>query len=271
MRYGIEVVPFGPYSDPRAVVRIAEVAEAAGWDALSLWDHLVFPHGAGDPWVTLSAVAAVTDRLRIATAVAALPRYAPQQLARSVAGLDQLSGGRLHLGVGLGVEFDVAPFAGPTDPRVRAQMLDEGLDLLTSLLSGEEVTHRGPTYTAEAVRMLPTPVQRPRVPIWIGGSSPAALRRAARWDGWIIGAVDEAGGVTLRPEVVADHIGSILRERSDDAPFDVAVTSVSDVGDPSRVRAYEAAGATWWFECVFPLRGSEAEMLERVAAGPPVG
>lgn len=60
MRYGIEVVPVGYYSDPRAVVRVAEAAEAAGWDALSMWDHLVFPYGAGDPWVSLSAVAAAS-------------------------------------------------------------------------------------------------------------------------------------------------------------------------------------------------------------------
>jgi alkanesulfonate monooxygenase SsuD/methylene tetrahydromethanopterin reductase-like flavin-dependent oxidoreductase (luciferase family) len=175
----------------------------------------------------------------------------------------------LNLGVGSGVDFDVVPFGGPTDARVRARMLDEGLDLLMALLSGDEVTHRGSFYTAEGVRVLPTPLQHPRVPVWIGGSSPAALRRAARWDGWIIGAVDEAGTVTLPPEALAEHVARIRQERDDITPFDVVVTSISEPGDASLVRAYEAAGATWWFECIYPLRGSESEMLERVAAGPP--
>jgi alkanesulfonate monooxygenase SsuD/methylene tetrahydromethanopterin reductase-like flavin-dependent oxidoreductase (luciferase family) len=269
VHHGIEVVPLGPYSDPRAVVRLAEAAESAGWDGLSIWDHLVFPYGAGDPWVTLAAVAAVCDRLRLVTAVAALPRYAPQQLARTVAGLDLLSGGRVTLGVGLGVDADVVPFGGPADPRVRARMLDEGLEVLLALLTGDEVTHRGAFFTLEEVRVLPTPVQRPRVPAWIGGSSPGALRRAARWDGWVIGAVDEAGTVTLPPEALADHVTRIRRERGDATPFDVAVTSISEPGDTSGVRAYEDAGATWWFESISPSRGSEAEMLERVAAGPP--
>jgi alkanesulfonate monooxygenase SsuD/methylene tetrahydromethanopterin reductase-like flavin-dependent oxidoreductase (luciferase family) len=271
MRYGIEVVPFGPYSDPRAVVRVAVAAEAAGWDAVSMWDHVVFPAGAGDPWVTLSAVATVTERVRLVTAVAPLPRYAPQLLARTVAGLDLLSGGRVNLGVGLGVESDVVPFGGQTDPRVRARMLDEGLDLLVALLSGDLVDHRGACFTAEGVRLLPTPVQHPRVPVWIGGSSTAALRRAARWDGWVIGAVDESGSVTLPPEAVAEHVGRILQERVDDASFDVAVTSISEPGDDTRARAYEEAGATWWFECIYASRGSEADMLERVMAGPPAG
>jgi alkanesulfonate monooxygenase SsuD/methylene tetrahydromethanopterin reductase-like flavin-dependent oxidoreductase (luciferase family) len=269
MRYGIEVVPVGPFSDPRAVVRLGQAAEAAGWDALSTWDHLLFPFGAGDPWVSLAAVAAVTERLRLVTAVAALPRYPPQLLARTVAALDQLSGGRVTLGVGLGIEPDVTPFGGPSDPRVRAGMLDEGLELLEALLTGDEVTHRGAHHTAEGVRLLPTPVQQPRVPVWIGGSSGAALGRAARWDGWIIGAVDETGTVTLPPEALAEHVARITAARTSDAHLDVAVTSVSEPGDATRVEAYAAAGATWWFECIFPLRGSETQMLERIAAGPP--
>ena len=212
-----------------------------------------------------------SERLRLVTTVTAMPRYPPQQLARTVAALDLLSGGRVTLGAGLGIDSDVAPFGGPMDQQVRAGMLDEGLELLVALLSGRQVAHRGTFYTAEEVRLLPTPVQQPRVPVWIGGSSSAALRRAARWDGWIIGAVDEEGTVTLPPEALAEHVDRILRERDDEAPFDVAVTSISGSGEDEGARAYAAAGATWWFECVYPSRGTEAEMLTRVAAGPPAG
>jgi alkanesulfonate monooxygenase SsuD/methylene tetrahydromethanopterin reductase-like flavin-dependent oxidoreductase (luciferase family) len=138
MRYGIEVVPFGAYSDPREVVRLAQAAEAAGWEALALWDHVNFPYEAGDPWVTLAAVAAATRRLKLITAVAPLPRYRPHLLARTLAALDILSEGRMVFGTGLGVAFDLAPFGDPTNAptlaaalrhqplKVRPQHLDHG-------------------------------------------------------------------------------------------------------------------------------------------------
>lgn len=72
MRYGIEVIPFGTYSDPQAVVRLAQAAEVAGWEAIAIWDHLLMPYGAGDPWVTLAAVAQATSRLKLITAVSPL-------------------------------------------------------------------------------------------------------------------------------------------------------------------------------------------------------
>ncbi len=269
MRYGIEVVPFGAYSNPREVVRLAQAAEAAGWEALALWDHLLFPYGTGDPWVTLSAVAAATRRLRLITAVAPLPRYRPQLLARTVAALDLLSEGRVIFGTGLGVDFDLAPFGDPTDARTLAAMLDEGLELMTGLWSGEPVTHRGRFYRAEAARLVPTPAQRPRVPIWIGGDSPAALRRAARWDGWIVGTVDEHCQITKPPERLAEQVALLRQHRGDGPPLEVVVDGVSAAGDRALPAAYAEAGATWWLEAIFGARGSIEEMLARVSAGPP--
>ncbi len=270
MQYGIEVVPFGDFSDPRPVVQLAQAAEAAGWEAIWLWDHVVFPYGAGDPWVTLAAVATATQRLKLCTGVAPLPRYRPHLLARTLTALDLLSGGRVLFGTGLGIAPDFAPFGEPADDKTRAAMLDEGLELLTELWSGEEITHQGRFYTAASARLVPTPVQQPRIPIWIGGDSPAALRRAARWDGWIMGTVDEQSQVTNPPAKIAQQVAAIRRERTTDAPFAVAVDGVTQPGERGLVQEYADAGATWWFECIHLSRGTMAELLARIAAGPPV-
>ena len=186
MRYGICLANFGTYGDPRNVLAIAEEAEAAGWEALLVWDHLSFVWGppAADPWVTLAAVAARTERLILGTNLTPLPRRRPHVLAHQVATLDVLSGGRTVFAAGIGgVESEFAAFGEPVDARLRAEMLDEGLDVLRGLWSGEQVTHRGTHYVVDGVELKPRPVQE-RIPIWIGGNSPPALRRAARFDGW---------------------------------------------------------------------------------------
>ena len=150
-------------------------------------------------------------------------------------------------------------------------MADEGLDLLEKLMAGETVTHHGQFFTAEAARITPTPVQRPRVPIWIGGESPAALRRAARWDGWIMGAIDEQQNVTHPPAWIAERVGIIRRHRTSDATFDVAVDGITqNPRDAARVAEYAAAGATWWCEAIYGTRAPDEDLFARIAAGPPL-
>ncbi len=259
MRYGICVANIGTYSDPRAAVRLARAAEGAGWDGVFLWDHLGFVWGppAADPWVTLGAIASATERVRLGTMVTPVARRRPHVLAQQVATLDVLSGGRVIFGAGLGgnrAEF--GKFGEPTDAKVRAAMLDEGLDLLRRLWSGGEVSHRGEHYTVEAVTLAPTPAQE-HLPIWIGGNKTASQRRAARWDGWV---ADSAypPGAGASPEDVAE--GPSLRQG-----LDVAVIGESDKSD---VAAYKSAGATWWLESVHDRRGSPEEMLKLVSDGP---
>src|SRR5919106_687642 len=104
MRYGIYLANIGTYSDPRKAVRFAQAAEANGWEAIFVWDHLAFTWGppAADPWVTLSAIAQATERIKLGTAVTPVARRRPQVLANQVATLDVLSGGRVIFGDGLG-------------------------------------------------------------------------------------------------------------------------------------------------------------------------
>ncbi len=267
MRYGIEVVPFGAYAEPGPVVELAQAAESAGWDALAIWDHCHFWGGVGDPWVTLTAVAAATSRLRLVTAVTPVPRYRPHLLARSVHALDAFSGGRVTLGVGLGVAEDLEPLGDHHDDRTRAAMTDEALALVSRWCNGEAVQHAGPHYRSDGAQVASRATQEPRVPVWVGGWSRPALRRAARWDGWIMAAVDEKQEVWFGPDRLAESVG-YLREHTS-GPLDVAVNGTTQAGERGLAPAYEAAGATWWFESVFGLRGTHEEMLARVLAGPP--
>jgi len=263
VQYGICLSNLGSYSDPRAAVRVAQAAETSGWDAIFVWDHLAFVWGppAADPWVTLGALASSTEHLRLGTAVTPVPRRRPQVLAQQVATLDVLSGGRAIFGAGLGgVASEFGKFGEPTDAKVRAAMLDEGLDLLRRFWSGDEVDHHGEHYTVDGVTLAPTPMQD-RLPIWIGGNRTPSLRRAARWDGWIADSADPTG-MTVSPDDIAKSIQLIGRGND----YEVAVLGEADRGEPA---AYEEAGATWWLENVHDLRGSPEEMLKLVAAGPP--
>ena len=161
-----------------------------------MWDHLAFAWGvpSGDPWVILAAVAQATTHLKLGPAITPLPRRRPHVLANTIATLDLLSEGRVIFGVGLGgVPQEFTAFGEHCPARHRAVQLDEGLQVLDRLWSGKPVTHAGPNYAINEVTLAPLPQQRPRVPIWVGGESRPALRRAARWDGWVIGGDNQDG------------------------------------------------------------------------------
>jgi alkanesulfonate monooxygenase SsuD/methylene tetrahydromethanopterin reductase-like flavin-dependent oxidoreductase (luciferase family) len=178
MRYAVNVPNFEDYSDVRTVAALAADAEAAGWDGFFVWDHLAFVKAwrlrIADPWLLLAGVALATERLRLGPMVTPLARRRPWKVARETVTLDRLSGGRLVLGVGLGepATDEFGSFGEPTDPKVRAAMLDEGLEVLTRLWSGETVSFSGRHYRVDEVAFQPTPAQRPRIPIWVAGAWP---------------------------------------------------------------------------------------------------
>ncbi|MGC5014118.1 LLM class flavin-dependent oxidoreductase [Streptosporangium sp. DT93] len=242
-RSALWVPLFDDLADPLVVARLAAEAEETGWDGFFVWDRLTWPapvERVADPWISLAAAATATCSLRLGPMVTPVARRRPAKLARETASLDRLSGGRLTLGVGLGGDLYGAEFARTgerADDRGRARMLDEALEVLTSAWSGRPVRHRGPHYVVDDLTFLPTPVQRPRVPIWAGGYAGrrGPLRRAAGLDGFF--------PVELRhPEQLAE-IGETIRGLRPDpaAPYDIAVP-LRPGADPA---AYVAAGATW--------------------------
>jgi alkanesulfonate monooxygenase SsuD/methylene tetrahydromethanopterin reductase-like flavin-dependent oxidoreductase (luciferase family) len=267
VRFGLSVANFGSYAEPSRVAELAAAAEAAGWDGLFLWDHLSFAWGpeAGDPWILLATAAQATERLRLGTHVTPVPRRRPHVLALTVATLDRLSDGRVVFGAGLGGnDRELAAFGDETDERVRGAMLDEGLEILRRLWSGEEVQHRGEHYVVDGVRLGALPLQQP-LPIWIGGNAPRPLRRAALYDGWAANS-SYADKMTLTPEDVAERVETIRGARESLDGFDIVVQGLSELAAPSE---YAEAGATWWLENLHDLRGPFEAQFELVRSGPP--
>jgi alkanesulfonate monooxygenase SsuD/methylene tetrahydromethanopterin reductase-like flavin-dependent oxidoreductase (luciferase family) len=285
MRYSINVPNFGEFAAPEVFAEVARRAEAAGWDALLVWDHVVeqkdLRREIADPWILLTAAALATNRIRLGTAITPVARRRPAKLAREVTTLDRLTGGRMILGVGLGapVSDEYGSFGDTTDTRVLAERLDEGLHALDLLWSGEPVTYRGNQITIDDVAFLPTPVQRPRVPIWVGGLWPnkAPMRRAARWDGAIPA---WSGMATARPPEVSEvrELVEFLRDGREknglaNEPFDIVVGGASPSGPAGRdlVGPFADLGVTWWDERMpwsDDLERTEP-MLRRIEQGPP--
>ncbi|MEH0938070.1 LLM class flavin-dependent oxidoreductase [Micromonospora psammae] len=279
MRHGLEICCGGPGITASLLVELGELAERSGWDGVFLEDYLIHHTGDDpptfDPWLLLAAIAGRTGRIRLGTTVTGLPRRRPAKLAREVLTLDHLSAGRAGVAVGVGDPADRgwAAFGEPTDLKVRAAMLDEGLDVLLALLGGERVAHVGRHYRADGVALRPPPAQSPRVPVWVGGSTQAAavLRRAARADGIVpYKLTDTDGWSDFTPEEVRDLVGALPPTRADGAPFDVAIGGRRRRDDERAERAYlgelAAAGATWWLEYV--PAGDPDDMRTAVARGP---
>ena len=243
MRYALSLPNAGP---PGRLVDLAVAAERAGWDAVFLWDHIhlfrAMQLELHDPWVVLGAIAYATSSIRIGTMVTPLPRRRPQKFAKEVVTLDHLSGGRVIVGVGLGFPpaDEFTAFGEAPGDRTRADLLDESLDLVCALWTGEPVEHRGASFTVSA-QLRPPTVQQPRPPIWVAAQWPnrRPLARARRYDGVMpIGSDGQPLGIDELRQVAAtvgpdrDVVGSWLPG-----------TSVAD---------YAAAGVTWLVESRWP-------------------
>lgn len=287
MRFSINIPNFGDFAGAGTVATVAAAAEQAGWDALFVWDHVGHDkcrrqgQPFGDPWMLLTAAALATSNLRLGTMVTPVARRRPEQLARQVATLDFLSGGRVIFCAGVGgpVGDEFGSFGDTTDPVALAERLDEGLELLGRYWSGERVNHHGRHYHVRDVTLLPSSVQRPRPPVWIGGSWPhrRPMRRAARWDG-VVPLFTTAGHGQVPPlDQVRDLVGYVSKHHKDrdDKPFEIVLGGASP-GDPAKARdlitRLADAGATWWDER--QLQTSEnvyrlTPVLRRIDKGPP--
>jgi alkanesulfonate monooxygenase SsuD/methylene tetrahydromethanopterin reductase-like flavin-dependent oxidoreductase (luciferase family) len=280
MRFAVGLPNVKDYADPKLLVELAARAEAAEWDGVFLWDHLLYRRasdGVTDPWIALAAIAHATEQIRIGVMVAALARRRPWNVARATATLDVLSNGRLVFGAGLGSlrdEFEL--FGEDPEERVRADKLDEALEIVTGLWTGKPFSYTGDHYRLGEVRFLPTPLQLPRVPVWIAGRWPnrRPFRRAARWDG-LFATHDAVGhNETMTPQQVAEIVDyTQAHRRNADQRFDIVIEGQSTGRNRERVSgtlaAYSEAGLTWWVEKLGWFRGSVEEMRRRIESGPP--
>jgi alkanesulfonate monooxygenase SsuD/methylene tetrahydromethanopterin reductase-like flavin-dependent oxidoreductase (luciferase family) len=249
---GIFLAPFDELIDPGTLAELASRAEQRGWDGFFLWDHIKYRppvRAVADPWIALAAIACATDRLRLGPLVTPLSRRRVQKVARETVTLDHLSRGRLTLGVGLGSDRndELEPFGEVVDPRERARLLDRGLERLSTFWAGE---------------FQPTPVQEPRIPVWVAGRWPnrRPVQRAARWDGMF--PIDLGGPDDLA--ALATEIRDLRAGREE--PFDL----VAEIQPGAAAEPWEAAGATWVLTD-FELQPKLDEVREAIEAGPGSG
>jgi alkanesulfonate monooxygenase SsuD/methylene tetrahydromethanopterin reductase-like flavin-dependent oxidoreductase (luciferase family) len=274
---GIAVPNFA--DNPAELIELGVAAEQAGFDGFFVWDHIVFSNtGDGppivDPWLVLGVVATRTSRIKLGTMITPVPRRRPWQLARQTASLDVLSGGRLILGVGIGSPAygDFGIFHEPSGDRIRADLLDEGLDIMAGLWTGEQFTYQGEHYTVDSVRFRPRPVQQPRIPVWVGGILPGTrpVNRAARWDGMVPIRYIDGKLARVSAGDIADVGARIAAARGSADGVDLVVWA-EVAKDPAEVPAiagpYQEAGTTWWIESARPGDGWWEDVQRRVADG----
>lgn len=288
MQYGVYVPNFGPYGDARVLAELAYEAEDAGWDGFFIWDQVsktTLTPGVDamvDPWVALTAIALRTRAIRLGPLVTPLSRRRPWVVARETVSLDHLSAGRLIFGVGAGGGyFDFEALDEAADAPRRAALLDEGLEVLTGLWSGEPYHHQGPAYSIKEAQFLPRPLQTPRIPIWVAGVWPAKapLRRAARFDGVVPIGRDLPITAMLSPQEMREITDYVASQPGYTPAFEIVHMGITDGMDPAYDRevisAYQEAGVTWWVEKILPERGGSwsnwplETMRARIRQGPP--
>ncbi len=283
MRYGF-VLPGG---DARTAADMAWEAEKAGWDGFFVWE----PIWGVDAWVALTAAAMRTERIKLGTMLTPPSRMRPWKLASETATLDNLSGGRVILAVGLGAtDTGFAEFGEVTDRKIRAELVDEALDIITGLWKGQPFSYEGKHYKVKPspFPIVPAPpVQQPRIPIWVVGAWPSdkSMSRVARYDGLLPQVIDK---VNAFPAVPTNHarqatpaelqtmVEFIRKNRPPDTPFEVVVEGKTPGIDPAKgsliVKEWTDAGATWWNETMWDASLDEAGMKqvrERIRQGPP--
>jgi alkanesulfonate monooxygenase SsuD/methylene tetrahydromethanopterin reductase-like flavin-dependent oxidoreductase (luciferase family) len=274
VKYGF-VLPFG---DARTAANLAHETEQAGWDGFFILE----PVWGVDAWVALTAAAMRTERIRLGTVLTPLPRRRPWKLASETATLDNLSHGRVILPVGLGDVDELEPFGEVTDRKTRAEMLDEGLDILTSLWRGRPFRYSGKHYQVQVTRsMLPLPpVQQPRIPIWVVGAWPSekSMQRALRYDGLLPQVLKpiKGAGRSAQKADTADLRAMrayIAEHRADLTSFDIVIEGETPGDDKLEaakiVSQWAEAGATWWLEALWDAN-TQGDVRKRIQQGPPI-
>jgi len=279
LSYAVFIPPFAEYAEPKRLVELARLAEERGWDGFYLWDHVLAGSHmeVADSFVMAAAIAQATDRVRLGMLVTPLARRRAWVFARQTATLDQLSSGRLVVGVGLGLDTrgELSSFSGEVlDPLKRAAVLDESLEVLLRLWSGQAVEYEGETMAVHSDAFVPAPVQQP-LPVWVAARWPykRPLARAARYQG-CFPLLDE-GGSTVHGLPETDKVAAVRSELlRNGAPSGIDIACRGECGSVpaaelgSRMAELEEAGMTWWLESFTPGQ-PPVEVEAVVAAAPP--
>src|SRR5512139_3306630 len=268
MNYGIAL----PYTTPRTVARLSQLAEESGWDGCFLGDAI----WCEDPMINLAAAAMTPSRIRLGTMITPVPLRIPWKLASESLALDHLSAGRLTLGLAAGAVW-MGWNAFPdevSDTKARAEMLDEAIDILTLLYQRKQFDYDGKHYHLKLTQLdlqhyPPKPVQQPRVPLWCVGLWPRSksMQRVLRCDGII---VEKREPDNRQVDVLADDIREIKAyveaNRTLDTPFDIVingnVTSLERSQLQDKLLRLIEAGATWWIEGLW--EDSEEAAIARI-------
>jgi hypothetical protein len=261
MRFGFVI----PWADADEVGDLAAAAEESGWDGIFVWE----PVWGVDAWISLAVAAVRTSRIRLGTLLTPPSRRRPAELASQVATVDRLSGGRVTLSVGLGaVDSGFEAFGEECDKRVRAELMDECLDIVTGLWAGQPFTYDGKHYTISPTTFptIGNTVQRPHPPIWCVGvlNRPKTMIRALRWDGLLPQVMVDGKGESVSLESVAK-----VRAEIGDRTYDIVIEGNGSEHSPA---AWADAGATWWIESMWDAMGRAEPglaALDRLHEGPP--
>jgi alkanesulfonate monooxygenase SsuD/methylene tetrahydromethanopterin reductase-like flavin-dependent oxidoreductase (luciferase family) len=283
MKYGLTLPNGGVCGDARILAELGCLAEQAGWDSVFVEDYIVHQSDGAvptcDPWIALAAIAVGTSRVKLGTTVTPLCRRRPWKVAREAVALDQLSNGRFILGVGSGDagESGFSRVNEERDPKERARILDEALDVILGLWTGKPFSYQGQYFQVNEMTFLPTPVQQPRIPILVGGGwpLPGPSLRAARYDGSCLYKQHRSGEESSdwTPDEIRELKAFIEQHRSEEQkglPYEIKVggRDRSDDWEKDRalMRLLAEAGATWWVEYV--AAGELQTMRESVLRGP---
>lgn len=264
MKFGVAL----PYGSARSTAQLCQAAEASGWDGCFLGDAI----WCEDPMIALTAAAMVTQRIRLGTMIIPMPLRRPWKVASESVALDRLSGGRLILGLGAGaVWMGWQGFPDEvTDTRSRAEMLDEGIDILTLLYQRKPFDYEGKHFhlkltLVDEMHYPPPPVQQPRIPLWVVGiwQRPKSMQRVLKCDGVLLEKRNAAGKeAAVTPADVREVQDFVQAHRTLASPFDIVIQGKSDHLAPAQrqdmLLEWQATGATWWIENLLNLTESEA-------------
>jgi len=266
-----------PYGSARSTAHLAQLAEQAGWDGVFLGDAI----WCQDPMISLAAAAMLTERIRLGTMIIPAPLRRPWKIASEALALDQLSDGRLILGLGAGaVWMGWQAFPDEVqDTKSRAEILDESIDILSLLFQRKQVDYEGKHFHLKLTSMdpmhyPPAPVQQPRIPIWVPGLWPRkkSMSHVLKADGVFVEKLNAEGkGEEATPQDVCAMRDYIAEQRALSTPFDIIVSGqtarLSRTEQQDSLGAWREAGATWWVESMFSLSEEQAEL--RIRQGEP--